>query len=89
MNSTDNLYYISILGGDGSRSSNKVRELIASGQHDTFIEWFMEGLAHQITCQTGSDRPIGETMANRIRGDLRCLINQLTAEQPINLVHNS
>jgi hypothetical protein len=63
---------------DGNVSHNDIAELVRNGDRATFADYFLGGLAHQIICQTGSDRPIGETMANRIRGDIYELWDQLT-----------
>ncbi len=74
-------YYLCLLGGSGNLSDHSIREMVSRGDFESFINCFMAGLSHQISRQTGEfENPIGGTMANRIKGDLRALIEQLNYE---------
>jgi hypothetical protein len=45
-------------------------EMLERGELDEFLCEFIGGVADQANLQTGHDRPIGETTANRMRSHL-------------------
>lgn len=70
-------YCLSILDPKKNLCSNDIHTMLECGRIDDFIDAFLAGLAQQITTHTGSDRPIGEAMANRIRNDLAVALHQV------------
>jgi hypothetical protein len=75
----DNLYTLTTLTGDDNPSSNTVRAEISAGEWERFCARFVNGMVHQGHHQTGHSRPVGETTANRITGDLLVLLQQVGA----------
>lgn len=68
-------FYLAILNSPDDARPHLVASEIANGDFESFAARFINGLVHQVHAQTGHARPIGETTANRIAGDLFALVN--------------
>lgn len=63
-------FYLTILNSADNPCSRTVAQEIANGDLESFAARFINGIVHQARCQTGDDRPIGETTALRIAQEL-------------------
>jgi len=65
----------------GNVSHADIVALVRENDIETFCDYFIDGLAHQVRFQTGSERPIGSSMAQRIRCDLMSLWELLSSSR--------
>lgn len=63
-------FYLSTLNSTDGATPRLVAEELVNGDVESFVARFINGLVQQAHLQTGHVKPIGETTAARIAGDL-------------------
>lgn len=73
-------YFLATLNATDNPSHATIAGEVAADDIEVFAARFINGLVHQTHVQTGHSRPIGDTTANRIMGDIFALANQLLGQ---------
>lgn len=71
-------FFLTTLNSIDDATPRLVAQEIARGEMESFAARFINGIVQQAHVQTGHERPIGETTAVRIAGDLFALINAIS-----------